>query len=178
MGEALINRRQFLRTSGQVVVSAAVMTGGGTLLRGPSTAWAAPAKTLDAHASKTLRKMARLIYPSPLITDDQYGKTIDGLEKKAKADAAFATLLRDGVASLDSAAKGNWLDADDAASLQALKGMESTSFFQSIRGTLIGGDGPYNLPDVWKKFGYQGSSWQYGGYLNRGFGDVAWLPKE
>ena len=56
--------------------------------------------------------------------------------------------------------------------------MEGTPFFQTVRGALIGADGPYNLPDVWKKFGYQGSSWQLGGYLSRGFDDIAWLPKE
>jgi hypothetical protein len=47
-----------------------------------------------------------------------------------------------------------------------------------VRGSLVGADGPYNLPAVWKKLGYQGSSWQFGGYLNRGFGDIAWLPKQ
>jgi len=56
--------------------------------------------------------------------------------------------------------------------------MEATPFFQTVRGSLVGADGPYNLPAVWKKLGYQGSSWQFGGYLNRGFGDIAWLPKE
>ena len=176
MGEARINRRQFLRTSGRIVVSAAVVTGGGTLLS--STAWAAPAKTLDAHASKTLLKMSRLLYPSPLIGDDQYARTVDALEKKAKADAAFATSMREGIASLDAAAQGNWLDADDDTSLRTLKSMESTPFFQSVRGALVGADGPYNSPDVWKKFGYQGASWQFGGYLNRGFADIAWLPKD
>jgi hypothetical protein len=176
MGEARINRRQFLRTSGRIVVSAAIATGSGTLVS--SAAWAAPAKALDAHTSKTLLKMSRLICPSALIGEDQYARTVDGFENKAKADAAFATLMRDGTASLDSAAQGNWLAADDERSLRTLKGMESTPFFQSVRGALIGPDGPYNSRDVWKKFGYQGPSWQFGGYLNRGFGDIAWLPKE
>jgi hypothetical protein len=29
-----------------------------------------------------------------------------------------------------------------------------------------------------EKVRMQGSSWQFGGYLNRGFGDIAWLPQE
>ncbi len=87
-------------------------------------------------------------------------------------------MLQDGVASLDASAQGKWLDASDEVSLQTLKGMETTPFFQTVRGALIGADGPYNLPDVWKQFGYQGSSWQFGGYLNRGFNDIAWLPEE
>jgi len=27
---------------------------------------------------------------------------------------------------------------------------------------------------VWSKFGYEGSSWEQGGYINRGFNDVTW----
>ena len=171
-----INRRQFLHASGLVVASAAVS--GGTLWFRPSIAWAMSFHTLDEHTAKTLLKMSRHLYPSPSIDDDQYARTVEGLDAKAKSDRALAKLLQDGVASLDASAQGKWLDASDEVSLQTLKGMEATPFFQTVRGSLVGADGPYNLPAVWKKLGYQGSSWQFGGYLNRGFGDIAWLPKE
>jgi hypothetical protein len=173
-----INRRQFLHTSGLVVAGAALASGGGMLLPRPSTAWAAPLATLDEHTAKTLLKMSRHLYPSQSIDDNDYAKTIEGFDAKAKTDRAFAKMLQDGVASLDRAAQGKWLDTGDEVSLKTLKGMEDTAFFQTVRGALIGADGPYNLPDVWKKLGYQGSSWQFGGYLSRGFGDIAWLPKE
>ncbi|MET0153851.1 MAG: twin-arginine translocation signal domain-containing protein [Candidatus Binatia bacterium] len=178
MSEKGINRRQFLHTSGLVVASAAVASGGGPLLFRPSIAWAMSFHTLDEHTAKTLLKMSRHLYPSQSIEDDQYARTIEGFDAKAKTDRAFAKLLQDGVASLDRAAQGKWLDANDEVSLQTLKGMEATPFFQTVRGTLIGADGPYNLPEVWKKFGYEGSSWQFGGYLSRGFGDITWLPKD
>ena len=35
----------------------------------------------------------------------------------------------------------------------------------------------YNDPAVWKKLGFEGSSAEFGGYLSRGFDDIAWLPK-
>jgi hypothetical protein len=178
MSEKGINRRQFLHTSGLVVASAALASGGETLFLYPSTAWAMSFSTLDEHTAKTLLKMSHRLYPSKSIDDDEYAKTIEGFDAKAKADRAFAKLLQDGVASLDRASQGKWLDASDEVSLQTLKGMEGTPFFQTVRGALIGADGPYNLPDVWKKFGYQGSSWQFGGYLSRGFDDIAWLPKD
>jgi hypothetical protein len=178
MSEKGINRRQFLHTSGLVVASAALASGGGTLFLYPSTAWAMSLSTLDEHTAKTLLKMSQHLYPSKSIDDDEYAKTIEGFDAKAKADRAFAKLLQDGVASLDHASQGKWLDASDEVSLRTLKGMEGTPFFQTLRGALIGADGPYNLPDVWKKFGYQGSSWQFGGYLSRGFDDIAWLPKD
>jgi hypothetical protein len=33
----------------------------------------------------------------------------------------------------------------------------------------------YNQPAVWSLLGYEGSSYEKGGYLNRGFDDVNWL---
>lgn len=102
-----INRRQFLHTSGLVVASAALASGGGTLFLYPSTAWAMSFSTLDEHTAKTLLKMSRHLYPSKSIDDDQYAKTIEGFDAKAKTDRAFAKLLQDGVASLDRAAQGS-----------------------------------------------------------------------
>jgi hypothetical protein len=29
---------------------------------------------------------------------------------------------------------------------------------------------------VWRHFGYEGASAQHGGYINRGFDDLNWLP--
>ena len=130
-----INRRQFLHASGLVVASAAVS--GGTLWLRPSIAWAMSFHTLDEHTAKTLLKMSRHLYPSPSIDDDQYARTVEGLDAKAKSDRALAKLLQDGVASLDASAQGKWLDASDEVSLQTLKGMEATPFFQTVRGSLV-----------------------------------------
>ncbi|NJO38293.1 MAG: hypothetical protein HC871_12680 [Rhizobiales bacterium] len=35
----------------------------------------------------------------------------------------------------------------------------------------------YNDHEVWKIFGYQGASFEEGGYLYRGFDDLSWLPE-
>ena len=35
----------------------------------------------------------------------------------------------------------------------------------------------YNQKEVWPRFGYEGSSAEHGGYINRGFADIDWLPK-
>ena len=168
-----ISRRQFLQTSGFAVAG-----GTGLLLLDPARVWALAKGALDEHTTKTLVAMCRQLYPHIVINDAQYGKAVEGFAKKASKDKAFAQLLKDGVASLDTAAKGKWVEAKDDDKLQALKNIETSPFFQTIRGTLVGAAGPYNLPEVWKQFGYEGSSWQLGGYLARGFNDIKWLPAE
>ena len=59
--------------------------------------------------------------------------------------------------------------------MSVLKSMEKTDFFQFMYGETI--NGLYGNPEIWKIFGYEGSSVEYGGYLGRGFDDIAWLPK-
>ena len=178
MSKKGINRRQFLQTSGLVIAGAAVVGSTGTMLFDPTGAWAISATTLDEHTARTLVQMCRSLYPHDAIEDTQYSKVVEEFDKKASADPAFAQLLRDGVASLDAASHGKWLDLSDEDKLQTLKSMETTPFFQTVRGTMVGAPGLYNQPVVWKQFGYEGSSWQFGGYLNRGFNDISWLPKE
>ncbi len=173
-----INRRQFLQTSGLVIAGAAVVGSTGTMLLDPTGAWAIATTALDEHTATTLVKMCRYLYPHDAIEDTQYSKIVEEFDKKASTDSAFAQLLRDGVASLDAGSHGKWLDLSDEDKLQALKSLETTPFFQTVRGTMVGATGLYNQPVVWKQFGYEGSSWQFGGYLNRGFNDISWLPKE
>ena len=36
----------------------------------------------------------------------------------------------------------------------------------------------YSNPDVWAHFGYQGPSAHLGGYINRGFDDIPWVPDD
>ena len=46
-----------------------------------------------------------------------------------------------------------------------LKQIETTPFFQTVRGELV--TGIYNNPAVWRHFGYEGASAAYGGYYRR-----------
>ena len=60
---------------------------------------------------------------------------------------------------------------DDRVAL--LKGAEHGTLFQKMRGDLL--VSLYNNKEIWPKFGYEGSSAEHGGYINRGFNDIDWL---
>ncbi len=51
----------------------------------------------------------------------------------------------------------------------------STDFFGFIRRTTV--LNLYNNADVWDVLGYEGASFDKGGYINRGFNDLDWLPE-
>ena len=57
-----------------------------------------------------------------------------------------------------------------------LKDIEATPFFRKVQGGLV--TGLYNNKKLWPLFGYEGSSVEHGGYLERGFDDIKFIPKD
>ena len=174
MSQTGMNRRQFLQSSGVAVAGTVAAVGAGTVLIDANGAWAMSLKALDEHSAKTLVQLCRRMYPHDRLGDVHYAKVVEGLDGKAAGDPATAKLLAEGVAGLDQAVGGvKWLHLSDGYKLEAMKRIESTPFFQTVRGAVV--TGLYNDPNVWRHFGYEGSSWEFGGYINRGFDDLAWL---
>jgi hypothetical protein len=50
--------------------------------------------------------------------------------------------------------------------------MQATPFFQAVRGQTV--FSLYKNKMLWPDFGYQGSSYEFGGYILRGFQDAGW----
>ena len=174
MSKSGMNRRQFLQTSSVAVAGTAAAVGTGTLLVAPDGAWAMSLQALDEHTATTLVQVCRQIYPHDRLGDVYYAKVVEGLDGKAAADKDVGKLLADGVAGLDKSVGGiKWLDLSDGYRLAALQQAESSKFFQTVRGELI--TGLYNNPAVWRHFGYEGPSAEFGGYIDRGFNDIGWL---
>ena len=57
--------------------------------------------------------------------------------------------------------------------VDVLRSMENEPFFQTVRSGLV--TGLYNQKAVWPIFGYEGESFSQGGYIDRGFDDIAWI---
>lgn len=174
MSRAGMNRRQFLRAGAVTTAGAAAAVGTGTMLVDPKGAWAMTLQALDEHTAMTLVRVAREMYPHDRLGDAYYAKVVESLDGKAAKDKDLAKQLADGVAALDESEGGvKWLDLSDGYRLSSLTSMESTPFFQTVRGECI--TGIYNNPAVWRHFGYEGASAEFGGYIDRGFNDLGWL---
>ena len=169
-----MNRRQFLQTSGMTAAGAAAVASGAVLVA-PDGAWALELGALDEHTGRTLLVMSRRLYPHDSIGDMYYAKVVQDLDGAAGADKDVATLLREGVAGMDAAKGVKWLDLSEGYQLEVLTAIEKTAFFQKVRGTTV--VSLYNNPLVWRHFGYEGPSYDFGGYIERGFDDLAWLPQ-
>jgi hypothetical protein len=113
-----------------------------------------------------------------VITDRFYALAVKDFDAKAGADAKLKALFEEGVAKLDAAARAAHgvpyvqvgLEEERVA---LLKRVETTPFFKTLRSGLV--TGLYNQKEIWPLFGYEGSSADKGGYIERGFNDLTWL---
>jgi len=166
------SRRNFLRTTG-VAVPAAIVAGASI---SADAAWAQGAKAIAPHDMATLVKTARDIFPHDHIGDVFYVRAVTPWAAK---DGTMKDMVAEGVARLDQDAQerhgSNYMGvAWEADRVILLRGIEHTKFFRTLRADLV--VSLYNQPEIWPKFGYEGSSAEHGGYLARGFNDINWLP--
>ncbi len=171
MSDSGMNRRQFLQTSGLAAEGVAVVASGSVLMASDG-AWALQLSTLDGHEGMTLLGMTRQLYPHDSLGDIYYAGVVEALDGEAKGNGDLAGTIKEGVAELDGAMGVKWIELSDGNQLAVLKSMEASGFFQKVRGTTV--VALYNNPLVWRHFGYEGSSHEYGGYLERGFDDLRW----
>jgi hypothetical protein len=167
-----LDRRAFLKSTG---AAAGIVILGGSVMMASDGAWALSLTKLDTKQGATLIRMARDLYPHDAIDDGPYAKVVESLDAEAAKDEKTAALLGEGVKKLDAAAGGNYAGEPEGKRLAALGAAAGSPFFQKIQSTMISGF--YNDQAVWAKLGYEGSSAEKGGYIHRGFDDIAWLPK-
>lgn len=165
-----LTRRQLLSRASAAGASFVVGTG---FLAAPDAAWATELTALDPKTFATLVQMARDIYPHDKVGDQYYVIAVKGYDTPDAAEAVTA-----GVDALDAAARDKgydgYLDAGwEIDRVAILRSMEDSPFFQQVRGGLV--TGLYNQKAVWPIFGYEGASYEFGGYIDRGFNDINWL---
>jgi hypothetical protein len=165
-----MTRRDLLSRSAALGTTFMIGTG---YVASATAAWAIEVTHLAPETMATLIQMARDIYPHDQIADEYYVVAVKGYDT---ADAA--EVVEAGVAGLNAAAEGQghasyvgvgW----ERDRVDILRSMESSPFFQMIRGGLV--TGLYNQKAVWPLFGYEGESFSQGGYIDRGFDDINWI---
>jgi hypothetical protein len=123
------------------------------------------ADQLSEHAVDTTMRVARVMFPHDTLPDEAYAKVVKALDGEAE-------MVEHGVTALDSPTPFVELDAD--SQLAALQAAEGTDYFELVKSTAV--VELYDNPLVWKAFGYEGPSAHVGGYIDRGFDDLDWLP--
>ena len=139
---------------------------------GPRIALAADLTALNAAQAKEMLAMTRQLVPHDKLGDEYYWVVVVAIDKDMAGSNELATRIRDGLAQLNQAAGGDFAAVDAEKQIDAMKKLEGTPFFSDMLNKTQYNF--YNNKTVWAKFGYEGSSWEKGGYIDRGFNDVKW----
>lgn len=169
-----ISRRKFLNSVGAGVAGTVVAT---TLVGCTATAATTAAENKismpeSSHISQTLLIMAKDIYPHEIVENKYYQKIVDDLAQQEK------TLIGEGVAMLDKLSTEKlgqpFMNVGyEPDRIRILRSIEENPFFIKVRTALM--FGIYDNKELFHLFGYQGSSWEKGGYINRGLDELDWL---
>ena len=130
---------------------------------------------LTDEARSVLIRVIRVAFPHPSFPDGPYERTADTILREAENSTWFRVALTQGLLTLGHLAGGDFRDLNDEDATKVLRRIETTEFFGFIRRTTV--LNLYDNEDVWEVLGYEGPSFDKGGYINRGFNDLDWLPE-
>ena len=152
------------------------------LLRGLTLAFlvtklrAALAADPQQHLRQTLQKLAYRLFPYAELPAGTYQEVAKTLAAQASTDSKLARDLEAGIAELDAGSNTPWIEQSEAQQIVGIERISGTPFFRLVRRVTI--EHLYRNKKVWELIGYEGSSIEFGGYVDRGFDDIAWLPGE
>jgi hypothetical protein len=115
--------------------------------------------------------VVRVMFPHPDFPAGPYRRTAEAIVASAAEDARSTAQLEQGMTELETA---GFADLDEDAQLAYLRGISTSAFFGQIRAKTI--LVLYDDPEVWELLGYEGPAFEHGGYVDRGFDDLDWLP--
>ena len=138
-------------------------------------AWAQGRDGVDSRISVAMIRMARLLFPHDEMSDALYAEILDDALTATANDAALTESFRAAEDALDAPQPEDFIDLDETAQIAVMQSIEHETFFVTILGVVRAG--LYNHPALWEHIGYEGPSFARGGYLNRGAGEIDWLPE-
>ena len=159
-----IARREFIRLS----VGLALVSLGGRA--GANGATALPSN----GGGKILADIVCQLFPHERLGKDVYEQVTEQLHEKITQSAELAMMLDSAMEVLSGNSRENWFALPESGKVEALEKIQHTPFFQFVLNETLGG--VYRHPLTWELLGYEGSSLEFGGYIDRGFNDIDWLP--
>lgn len=129
----------------------------------------------ESASHPDVTQLARLLFPHDGLADDVYEEVAESVFDSLVTNPDSARPLDLADAALNAQVDGDWMAVGEARQIAALKSIDSEAYFGAILSALRAAF--YNHPKVWAHIHYPGSSKEYGGYKQRGFDDIDWLPE-
>ncbi|MCI9888120.1 hypothetical protein JT358_06555 [Micrococcales bacterium 31B] len=128
-----------------------------------------------AADAAALSRIVRAIYPHPKVPDGPYLRSAEAIIASVADSTQDYTVIAEGVRSLEGVLGTPVVAAEAEPLTAALTAAQQTAFFRLVQSSSV--VTLYSDPETWEVLGYEGPSFDKGGYLTRGFNDLSWLPE-
>lgn len=172
-----VSRRDFSGYLGRGAIAIAAVSGlGFSSLR--AIADEAPDEASDGKTKNTelatLAQYAYFIVPLLEPSHVRYRQLAQKVAEMTRQVPALTAMKNSGIAALSATEKGPWSKLSSADRQGTVKRLAGTPFFNFLHWSAA--EWVMREPKLWEQLGYEGSSIEHGGYLNRGFDNIDWLP--
>ncbi len=137
--------------------------------------WVEALALLDRDVAETLLAAARTLYPHDGLPERVYRRVILHFDRMAAHSPAAAQSFAEFVDRVDAAMPLPFRELSESYRVAVLKRLEASTSFRLVQRSTV--RFLYDDVEVWQAFGYEGASVHLGGYVNRGFSDLNWLPE-
>ncbi|MBS0661565.1 MAG: hypothetical protein JSR82_25415 [Verrucomicrobia bacterium] len=125
-------------------------------------------------APASLARIIRAIFPHDRLSDGPYLRSAETILRNVTGSAHQYGVVAEGVRSLEAVVGGDLQAVAVDELSRILQSIRQTEFFQILLTSSV--VTLYSDPETWELLGYEGASFDQGGYLHRGFDDLDWLP--
>ncbi|MHC1560817.1 hypothetical protein ACR9E3_17805 [Actinomycetospora sp. C-140] len=129
---------------------------------------------LSAQERQTLVNVVYAAFPHSTFPRGPYERAADAVIAEAGSDPRFLAQLLQGLVDLDAQRDAPFAELDAETAGAVLRGADGAPFLTAIVNSAV--VTLYSDPEVWDLLGYEGPSYDKGGYVDRGFDDLDWLP--
>jgi len=127
------------------------------------------------HDMRTLVRMIEVMFPHGSFPPGPYERAAREVLDAAETNPRSLAQLCQGLHDLDRLRDAPFAQLDDAVALTVLRGIQDAPFFVAVHS--VASVRFYDDHEVWELLGYEGPSFAKGGYVERGFDDLDWLPE-
>ena len=124
---------------------------------------------------KILADVVHQLFPHERLSGDVYEQVTEQLSERISQSAELAAMMDAAMEVLAGNTPETWPALTEREKVEALGKIQHTPFFQFVLNEAL--SGVYRHPLTWELLGYEGSSLEFGGYIDRGFNDIDWLPE-
>lgn len=164
----LITRRQILVAIAQIAATTSLVSCGAGTEDAPLSATTSLNGVSDLEV---LASVAFDLFPYQSLSPELYVKVANSIL------ALNDPRVTEGLKQLhDLSDQQSWLKISDDQRINILTTLQQSEFFGLMRANTIAVI--YSEPAFFELVGYGGSAIEFGGYINRGFDDIDWLPEQ